>query len=256
MPRIATWNVNSIKQRVGHLVEWTKIAEPDVVLLQELKCTEDAFPRMEVEAAGYKSVVVGQKAYNGVAILSRHEISDVRTTLPGDESDEQARYVEAETAGIRVASIYLPNGNPVDGPKYPYKLDWMDRLRAHAADLLMRERPVVFGGDYNCAPTDDDVYDPEGFADDALCRLDTRKRFRALAYLGLTEAWRALHGEKHVYSYWDYGAAFRNDDGLRIDHLLLSPQAADRLQSCEIDTIPRGWDKPSDHTPVVCELAA
>jgi exodeoxyribonuclease-3 len=144
----------------------------------------------------------------------------------------------------------------VDGPKYPYKLDWMDRLRAHATGLLKQERPVVFGGDYNCAPTDDDVYDPEGFADDALCRLDTRKRFRALTYLGLTEAWRALHGENHVYSYWDYGAAFRNDDGLRIDHLLLSPQAADRLQSCEIDTTPRGWDRPSDHTPVVCELAA
>jgi exodeoxyribonuclease-3 len=254
--RLATWNVNSIKQRAGHLVDWARQTAPDVILLQELKCAEDAFPRMEVEAAGYNAVVVGQKSYNGVAILSRHEITDVRTALPGDESDEQARYVEATTAGVRVASIYLPNGNPVDTPKYSYKLDWMDRLRAHARELLKQERPTVLGGDYNCAPGDEDVYDPEGFADDALCRLDTRRRFRALLHLGLSEAWRALHAEKHVYSYWDYGAAFQNDDGLRIDHLLLSPQAADRLKGCEIDTTPRAWNKPSDHTPVVCELAA
>lgn len=254
MARIATWNVNSIKQRAGHLAAWARAAEPDVILLQELKCAEDAFPRMEIEAAGYNAVVVGQKSYNGVAILSREAITDVRTTLPGDESDTQARYVEAETCGIRVASIYLPNGNPVDSDKYAYKLAWMRRLRAHALDLLRREQPFVLGGDYNCAPSDDDVYDPEGFADDALCRPETRQAFRALVYLGLCEAWRALHGDRHVYSYWDYGAAFRNDDGLRIDHLLLSPQAADRLRGCEIDTTPRGWDKPSDHTPVICEL--
>ena len=254
MVTVATWNVNSIKQRAGHLADWTRQAQPDVVLLQELKCTEDNFPRMEVQAAGYEAAVVGQKSYNGVAILSKDKIEVTATALPGDESDEQARYLEARTCGLRVASIYLPNGNPVDGPKYDYKLAWMDRLRAHADTLLRSEETTVLGGDYNCAPTDDDVYDPDRFADDALCKPETRSRFRALTYLGYTEAWRALHSERHVYSYWDYGAAFRNDDGLRIDHLLLSPQAADRLSSCEVDTTPRGWDKASDHTPVVCEL--
>lgn len=251
---VATWNVNSIKQRAGHLADWTRQAQPDVVLLQELKCTEDNFPRMEIQAAGYEAAVVGQKSYNGVAILSKDKIEVTATALPGDDADEQARYIEARTCGIRVASIYLPNGNPADGPKYDYKLAWMDRLRAHAEELLRGEETVVLGGDYNCAPTDDDVYDPARFADDALCKPQTRNRFRALTHLGYTEAWRALHDDRHVYSYWDYGAAFRNDDGLRIDHLLLSPQAADRLNRCEIDTTPRGWEKASDHTPVVCEL--
>lgn len=251
---VATWNVNSIKQRAGHLADWTRQAQPDVVLLQELKCTEDNFPRMEIQAAGYEAAVVGQKSYNGVAILSKDKIEVTATALPGDDADGQARYIEARTCGIRVASIYLPNGNPADGPKYDYKLAWMDRLRAHAEELLRGEETVVLGGDYNCAPTDDDVYDPARFADDALCKPQTRNRFRALTHLGYTEAWRALHAARHVYSYWDYGAAFRNDDGLRIDHLLLSPQAADRLNRCEIDTTPRGWEKASDHTPVVCEL--
>ena len=254
MVTVATWNVNSIKQRAGHLADWTKQAQPDVVLLQELKCTEDNFPRMEVQAAGYEATVVGQKGYNGVAILSKQPIEVTATALPGDHADAQARYIEARTCGLRVASIYLPNGNPADGPKYDYKLAWMDRLRAHAQTLLQSEETTVLGGDYNCAPTDDDVYDPARFADDALCKPETRNRFRALTYLGYTEAWRALHGERHVYSYWDYGAAFRNDDGLRIDHLLLSPQAADRLTRCEIDTAPRAWEKASDHTPVVCAL--
>jgi exodeoxyribonuclease-3 len=254
MVTVATWNVNSIKQRAGHLADWTKQAQPDVVLLQELKCTEANFPRMEIQAAGYEAAMVGQKSYNGVAILSKDTIAVTATALPGDDGDEQARYIEARTCGLRIASIYLPNGNPADGPKYDYKLAWMDRLRAHAEELLRGEETVVLGGDYNCAPTDDDVYDPARFADDALCKPQTRNRFRALTYLGYTEAWRALHQERHVYSYWDYGAAFRNDDGLRIDHLLLSPQAADRLIKCEIDTTPRAWDKASDHTPVVCEL--
>jgi exodeoxyribonuclease-3 len=226
-----------------------------VVLLQELKCSEDTFPRMEVEAAGYQAAVVGQKSYNGVAVLSKQPIEVTETALPGDPTDDQARYIEARTCGLRVAALYLPNGNPVDGPKYPYKLAWMARLRAQAARLLKTEEPVVLGGDYNCAPTDADVYDPEGFAEDALCRPETRNRFRAVQYLGYTEAWRALNGARHVYSYWDYGAAFRNDDGLRIDHLLLSPQAADRLEAAWIDPTPRGWDKASDHTPVLCRLA-
>ena len=252
---VATWNVNSLKQRVDHLVNWTRATQPDVILLQELKCIEDNFPRLEVEAAGYRWAAVGQKSYNGVAILSRSEISVVATALPGNEDDTQARYIEADTFGLRVASIYLPNGNPVDTEKYDYKLTWMDRLSAHAKSLLALERAVVLGGDYNCIPSEDDVHDPGRFRDDALFRLETRSRFRSMLNLGYTEAWRALHSEKHVYSYWDYGAAFRNDDGLRIDHLLLSPHAADRLERCEIDTTPRGWDRASDHTPVVCELS-
>lgn len=252
--KIATWNVNSIKQRVDHLVDWTRESGADVILLQELKCIEDNFPRFEIEAAGYRWAMVGQKSYNGIAILSRSDIAVTASKLPGDDEDTQARYLEAETCGVRVASIYLPNGNPVDTPKYDYKLAWMDRLRTHAQGLLALEQPVILGGDYNCIPTEDDVHDPDGFRDDALFRLDTRRRFRSILNLGYTEAWRALHSERHVYSYWDYGAAFRNDDGLRIDHLLLSPQAADRLESCEIDPTPRGWEKASDHTPVVCEL--
>jgi exodeoxyribonuclease-3 len=256
MVRIATWNVNSIKQRAKHVVDWAEQAKPDVILLQELKTTADAFPAMEIQAAGYTAEVVGQKSYNGVAILSRDRISDVRTALPGDDSDAQARYIEATTCGVRVASIYLPNGNPVGTDKFRYKLDWMRRLRAHAEDLLRTEQPIVLGGDYNCAPTDDDVYDPDAMADDALVQPETRKAFRALLNLGYTEAWGATHGERHVYSYWDYGAAFRNDDGLRIDHLVLSPQAADRLESATIDPTPRGWNRASDHTAVVCELSA
>jgi exodeoxyribonuclease-3 len=256
MVSVATWNVNSIKQRIGHLTRWLDRAAPDVVLLQELKCTEDNFPRLEVEAAGYKAVVVGQKGYNGVAVVSRHPIEVVTTALPGDDADAQARYVEASTAGLRVAAIYLPNGNPVGTEKYDYKLRWMERLREHGRVLLGSEQPVVLGGDFNCAPSEDDLYDPEGFREDALFRLETRLAFRAVLNLGFTEAFRALNSEKHVYSYWDYGAAFQNDDGLRIDHLLLSPQAADRLESCRIDREPRGWEKASDHTPVVCELAA
>ena len=251
---LATWNVNSIKQRIGHVAAWARENGIDVLMLQELKCQTADFPYFEVEAAGYQAEVVGQKAYNGVAILSRGAITDVVRALPGDETDTQARYIEATTLGLRVASIYLPNGNPIDTAKFPYKLDWMDRLRARMTAVLREEQPAVFGGDYNCAPTDEDVYDPEAVARDALVQPETRQRFRALLHTGLTEAWGALHGERHVYSYWDYGAAFKNDDGLRIDHLLLTPQAADRLESCEIDTTPRGWAKASDHTPVVCTV--
>ncbi len=252
--KIATWNVNSIKARLAHVLAWLESAQPDIALLQELKCVEDAFPRLEIEALGYDCAVVGQKSYNGVAILSKTPIEDRVERLPGDESDEQARYLEATVLGLRVASIYLPNGNPVDSEKYPYKLAWMARLEAHVRDLLAREDTLVLGGDYNVAPGDDDVYDPEAFENDALCRPETRKAFRGLLNLGLTEAFRALHRQPHLYSYWDYGRAYDYDNGLRIDHFLLSPQAADRLAGCEIDRNPRKREKPSDHTPVCLEL--
>jgi len=252
--KIATWNVNSVKARLPHLLAWLKSAKPDVALLQELKCLGEAFPRLEIEDLGYNCAVLGQKSYNGVAILSKRPMEDLIEGLPGDEKDTQARYLEASVDGVRVASIYLPNGNPVDSDKYPYKLAWMARLEAHVRERLALEEALVLGGDYNVAPADEDVYDPKAFKDDALCRPETRRAFRALLNLGLTEAFRALHAEPHLYTYWDYGRAFEHDDGLRIDHFLLSPQAADRLESCEIDREPRKKPKPSDHTPVCLEL--
>jgi exodeoxyribonuclease-3 len=252
--KIATWNVNSVKARLPHLLDWLKSAKPDVALLQELKCVDDAFPRLEIEDLGYNCAVLGQKSYNGVAILSKRPLEDLLEGLPGDKKDTQARYLEATVDGVRVASIYLPNGNPVASDKYSYKLAWMERLEAHVRDHLALEEAFVLGGDYNVAPADADVYDPKRFEDDALARPETRRAFRRLLNLGLTEAFRALHPEPHVYSYWDYGRAFEHDEGLRIDHFLLSPQAADRLASCDIDREPRKREKPSDHAPVVLEL--
>ncbi|GJL70735.1 MAG: exodeoxyribonuclease III [Nitrospirales bacterium] len=254
--KIATWNVNSIKVRIPHLMEWVKKADPDIVLLQELKTTEDQFPRMAIEELGYNMAIVGQKTYNGVAILSKAPIEIEHTSLPGAPSDEQARYVEAVVGNVRVASIYLPNGNPVETEKFTYKLAWLDRLITHAQSLLALEEAVVLGGDFNVCPTDHDVYDPKGFAADALCRPESRARFHALCHLGYTDALRALHPELGLYTYWDYQAGrWNRDEGLRIDHLLLSPQAADRLVASDVDRSPRGMDKPSDHTPVWCELS-
>ena len=255
--KIATFNVNSIKARLPRLLEWLEDARPDVALLQETKTVSANFPGLEIAALGYRIESHGQKSYNGVAILSRAPIEDVACGLPGDPSDEQARYIEATIAGVRVASIYLPNGNPTDSDKFPYKLAWMDRLIAHVRDtLLPAEQPFVLGGDYNVVPSDDDVYDPQGWADDALCRPESRARFRPILNFGVTEAWRALHREIGAYSFWDYQRGrWSRDEGVRIDHLLLSPQAADRLVACEIDRAPRGKEKASDHTPVWCELA-
>ncbi|MDR4494289.1 MAG: exodeoxyribonuclease III [Nitrospirales bacterium] len=254
--KIATWNVNSIKVRIPHLMEWMAAANPDIVLLQELKITDDQFPRMAIDELGYNLATVGQKTYNGVAILAKEPIEVECTALPGDDSDEQARYVEAVVGQVRVASIYLPNGNPVDSEKFAYKLKWMDRLIEHARSLLALEEAVVLGGDFNVCPTDDDVYDPKGFAGDALCRPESRSRFRALSHLGYTDALRAFHSELGLYTYWDYqGGRWNRDEGLRIDHLMLSPQAADRLVASDVDRHPRGLEKPSDHTPVWCELS-
>lgn len=256
--RLATFNVNSVNKRLPNLLAWLELAKPDVVLLQELKCQTTEFPALELSALGYRAEVCGQKSYNGVAILSRLPVTEVTVGLPGDPVDEQARYIEGTIAGVRVASLYLPNGNPAPGPKFDYKLAWMDRLIAHAERLLAQEMPFVLGGDYNVCPTDDDVYDPVAMASDALCRPESRARFRRLCHLGLTEAFRDLYPEAgHRYSYWDYQAgAFQRDNGLRIDHFLLSPQAADRLVACEIDKAPRAKEQPSDHTPVIVELSA
>ncbi len=253
--KIATWNVNSIKMRMPHVVEWIRDNQPAVLLLQELKSTEETFPYGEIEDLGYNVAVVGQKTFNGVGIISQHAIEVEEKRLPGNESDEQARYLEALVGNIRVASIYLPNGNPVDTEKFSYKLDWMERLNAHAQALLELEEAIILGGDFNVCPTDDDVYDPDGFAGDALCHPHSRALYRTLGYKGFTDAFRAFHSQIGVYSFWDYQAGCWNkDQGLRIDHLLLSPQAADRLTGSGIDNIPRGKEKPSDHTPVWCEL--
>lgn len=251
---IASWNVNSVKARLDHLLTYLKESAPDVVCLQELKVVDDAFPRESVEDAGYNVAVHGQKTYNGVAILSKRPIEDVSRGLPGDKNDEQARYIEAVIDGVRVASIYLPNGNPIDTEKFDYKLAWMKRLEAHARHLLSFEEATVLAGDFNVCPTDDDVYSPKAFADDALCQPESRAAFRRILHLGFTDAFRTFHDEV-AYTFWDYqGGAWQKGNGLRIDHLLLSPQAADRLKACEIDTKPRARQRPSDHTPIWCEL--
>jgi exodeoxyribonuclease III len=259
--KIASWNVNSVKVRLPHLLAFLEDAKPDILCLQETKCLADEFPRLEIAALGYRVETLGQRAYNGVALVSREPARDIVVGLPGF-ADEQARYVEASfgTAGdggeVRVASAYVPNGNPTGTDKFAYKLAWMEGMVAHAEDLLRREIPFVIAGDYNVCPTDEDVYDPVAWRDDALCRIETRSRFRALLHLGLTDAYRAFHRESHRYTFWDYQAGrWNRDEGLRIDHLLLSPHAADRVAACEIDKRPRAKDRASDHTPIWCELA-
>ena len=255
--KIATWNVNSVKARLTHLLAWLEEAKPDVLCLQEIKCLDADFPALEIKGLGYHIETLGQRSYNGVAILSKEPARDVVRGLPGDDGDPQARYLEATIGDLRVASIYLPNGNPVGTEKYSYKLAWMRRLEAHARALLETERPCVLAGDYNICPTDDDVYDPTAWREDALCRPESRARFRVLLNMGLVDAFRVHHPEPHRYSFWDYQAGrWMRDEGLRIDHLLLTPQAADRLAATDIDRTPRGRDKASDHTPVWCEITA
>jgi exodeoxyribonuclease-3 len=261
--RISTWNVNSIKQRLPHLLGFLDEAKPDVVCLQELKCQDEGFPRAEVEAAGYAVETLGQKAYNGVALLVRAPLvlSEIRRGLPGDEEDVQARYIEAliggeDVAPVRVASIYLPNGNPVDSPKYPYKLAFLERLRLHARALAEAEIPVVLAGDYNVIPEPEDAADPEAWRSDALFLPASRAAFRALLAEGYTDAIRACDPRDGLYTFWDYQAGcWPRNQGIRIDHLLLSPQAADRLISASVQKHLRGLDKPSDHVPVTVELA-
>ncbi|MDB5508225.1 MAG: Exodeoxyribonuclease [Hyphomicrobiales bacterium] len=257
--RISTWNVNSVRQRLEHLLAYLKEAEPDVLCLQELKCTDDAFPRLEVESAGYNVAVHGQKGFNGVAILSKLPL-ETRVGLPGNDEDTQSRYIEATVpyngGVLRVASIYLPNGNPVGTEKYDYKLAWMERLTAHARELIKLEEPLVLAGDYNVIPGPRDAYDPAAWAKDALFLPQTRERFHSLLNLGFTDALRAVSDEAGVYTFWDYQAgAWQKNLGIRIDHLLLSPQAADRLRNVTIDKQMRAREKPSDHVPIRIDLA-
>ncbi len=254
--KIASWNVNSVKARLPHLLAFLSEARPDVLCLQETKCPAADFPALEIQALGYRIETIGQRAYNGVALISRQPAQQPVRGLPGMAEDEQARYVEAAFGEVRVASIYLPNGNPVGTDKFSYKLAWMEQLVGHARELLRREIPFVLAGDYNICPADEDVYDPVAWRDDALCRTESRSRFRALMHLGLTDAYRVFHREPHRYTFWDYQAGrWHRDEGLRIDHLLLSPHAADRIAACDIDKKPRAKERASDHTPIWCELA-
>jgi exodeoxyribonuclease III len=257
--KIATWNINGARARSDALAAWLKQAGPDIACLQEIKSTEDTFPRDALDGLGYNIAIHGQKGFNGVAILARRPLEDIEIGLPGDDDDGQARYVEAtvstDNGVVRVASIYLPNGNPIDSDKFAYKLAWMERLRAHAKARLELEEPLVLAGDYNVIPEPEDARNPDAWTDDALFRPETRQHYRALENLGLTDAVRACHDEPGLYTFWDYQAgAWQKDNGIRIDHLLLSPQAADRLKRSGIDRDVRSWEKPSDHVPVWVEL--
>ncbi|MAU53886.1 MAG: exodeoxyribonuclease III [Roseovarius sp.] len=259
--RIASFNINGIKARHAALCDWLDEARPDVVLLQEIKTVDAGFPRESFEERGYNVQTHGQKGFNGVAILSRRPLEDVTRGLPGDEEDDQARWIEATVMGerraLRLCALYLPNGNPAPGPKFDYKLRWMARLRARAADLLATEEPVLMAGDYNVIPQDEDAARPEAWREDALARPESRAAFRRVLHLGYTDAFRArVQGPGH-YSFWDYQAgAWERNNGIRIDHVLLSPQAADLMTDCGIDKALRGRDKPSDHVPVWVEIDA
>jgi exodeoxyribonuclease-3 len=253
--RIATWNVNSVRQRIEHLVTWLKECSPDVVCLQEIKCTDDAFPRLEIEALGYNVVTHGQKTFNGVALLSKLPFDETTSGLAGDDEDAHARFIEGVVSlkhgVIRVACLYLPNGNPVNTDKYPYKLKWMSRLRDYARERLLTEEPLVLAGDFNVIPAAADVSNPEAWVTDALFKPETRESFQSLLGLGLTDALRAVTDAPGQYTFWDYQAgAWQKNLGIRIDHLLLSPQASDRLVEVGIDSYVRAWEKPSDHVPI------
>jgi exodeoxyribonuclease-3 len=258
--RIATWNVNSIRQRLEHLQTWLKECAPDIVCLQETKCTNEAFPREPIEALGYNVAVHGQKTFNGVALLSKCPFDEVAPGLIGDEADVQARFLEAlvstKTGVLRVVSLYLPNGNPIGTEKYTYKLSWMERLLAFTRERLKLEEPMVLAGDYNVIPAPADARRPDAWVNDALFLPQTRERFRALVNLGLTDSLRAVSDATDLFTFWDYQAgAFQKNDGIRIDHLLLSPQAADCLTGAGVDKHVRGWEKPSDHVPVWIDLS-
>ena len=258
--KIASFNINGIKARAEALPAWLRAAAPDVVVLQEIKSTDETFPHEIFDGLGYTIATHGQKSFNGVAILSRLGLEDVTCGLPGDASDEQARWIEATVVGqraVRVCGLYLPNGNPAPGPKYDYKLGWMARMQARVQALLATEEPLIFAGDYNVIPQDEDAAKPEVWAADALALPESRAAYRRIVNLGLTDAIRARHPGPGVYTFWDYQAgAWARNNGIRIDHLLLSPQAADLLREAGIDKEVRAGEKPSDHVPVWVELDA
>ena len=253
--RIASWNVNSVNARLDIIIDWLSSDHCDVLLIQETKTQDKDFPESSFASIGWNVAAHGQKSYNGVAIVSRFNIDHISSGLPGDYEDKQARYIEAQVNGIWLASIYLPNGNPAPGPKFDYKLQWMERLNTRAKDFLRSEKLVVLGGDFNVIPEDRDCYDPIGWAGDALTQSQTRKAFRKLLYSGYYDALRMAKPNDVIYTYWDYqGGAWQLDNGVRIDHLILSSEAANSLVDAGVDKTPRSLERPSDHTPVWCEL--
>lgn len=259
--RIATWNINGVKARIENLLQWLKSSSPDIVCLQEIKSVDEDFPRLEIESLGYNVETHGQKGFNGVAILSKLKFDEVIRGLPGELDDVQSRYIEGVfSAGgrvIRVASIYLPNGNPLGTEKFPYKIRWMDRLITHARDRLLLEEPLVLAGDYNIIPEPEDCFSPKAWEGDALYQPESRQAYRRLKGLGLTEAIRSVTDAPKTYTFWDYQAgAWQKNNGIRIDHILLSPEATDIFIRAEIEKSVRSWEKPSDHVPVTVELAA
>jgi exodeoxyribonuclease-3 len=257
--KIASFNINGIKARIDALPAWLDSAEPDIVVLQEIKTVDEAFPAQIFEDRGYNVETHGQKSFNGVAILSKYPLEDVTRGLPGDESDEQARWIEATVIGkqdaLRICGLYLPNGNPAPGPKFDYKLAWMARMEARAKALLAEETTFLMAGDYNIIPQAEDAAKPDSWRDDALFRPEARNAWRRILNLGLTEAFRARTQGPGHYSFWDYQAgAWNRNNGIRIDHFLLSPACADRLRDCQIDKDVRGGEKPSDHVPIWVDL--
>jgi len=255
--RIATFNINGIKARLPRLLEWLDETAPDIACLQEIKTSDEGFPAAEFNAHGYGAIWHGQKGFNGVAILARGSTPvEVGRGLAGDPNDAHSRFLEADIGGMRVASIYLPNGNPQPGPKFDYKLKWMDRLHARAAEILAQEAPAVLLGDFNVIPHDDDVFSVRAMADDALMQPEPRARYRSLLGQGWTDALRSRNPQGGVWTFWDYQAgAWQRDAGFRIDHILLSPQVADRLVDARVDKDHRGREKASDHAPVWVELS-
>jgi len=254
--RIVTYNVNSINARLPSLLRWLGEAAPDVVCLQELKAPQENFPEAAIREAGYGVIWHGQKSWNGVAILARNaEPKEIRRVLPGDPEDSHSRYIEAKVDGIVIGCLYLPNGNPAPGPKFEYKLRWLNRLLAHAAELLLSGAPVVLAGDYNVIPTEADVYKPERWVDDALFRIEVRGAFAHLLKHGWVDSVRSMNPGVQIYTFWDYFRnAYGRDAGLRIDHLLLSPSIANRLAGAGVYRDVRGWEKASDHAPTWVEL--
>ncbi|GGB94725.1 exodeoxyribonuclease III [Dyadobacter sediminis] len=255
--KIATYNINGMNARLPVLLRWLAETKPDVVCLQELKAPQEKFPEKELFNAGYHAIWHGQKSWNGVAILAKgKEIRQVQNELPGDENDDQSRYIEAVVDEKRIGCLYLPNGNPAPGPKFDYKLQWFERLKAHAAYLLAEEMPVILAGDFNVIPTEMDAYKPERWLKDALFLPETRAAFKELVDQGWTDALRKLHPDETIYTFWDYFRdAYRRNAGLRIDHFLLSPLLAERLTAAGVDSQVRGWEKTSDHAPVWIELS-
>lgn len=262
--KIATFNINGIKARIEALPRWLEEAKPDVACLQEIKCQDEAFPRGMFEDMGYNVETHGQKSFNGVAILSRYPLEDVVRGLPplhpGDDTDDHARWIEATVTGrqaVRVCGLYLPNGNPAPGPKYDYKLKWMARMEARVRALMAEEMPTVFLGDYNVIPQPEDAAKPEAWVKDALFLPESRAALRRMVHLGLTDAIRSRDPRPGVYTFWDYQAnSWERGNGIRIDHLMLTPQAADLLQEAGVDRQVRAGDKPSDHVPAWVELDA